>query len=63
MEIELERKLPPWKLTRPKRKSGSSVKLSAEDKAAARERARHAGRRYPNLIDNMWAAQRSKGLR
>jgi hypothetical protein len=38
----------------------NSEKLSAEDKAAARARARRAGRRYPNLIDNMWATQRNE---
>ncbi len=37
--------------TRPARK------LTAEQIAAARARAERAGRRYPNLIDNMWAAK------
>jgi len=49
---------PPWKKKRPK--VGARVKLSAEDKEAARSRAARAGRRYPNLIDNMWAAKRKK---
>lgn len=49
---------PPWKKKRPR--VGKRVKLSAEDKAAARARAERAGRRYPNLVDNMWAAKRRK---
>jgi hypothetical protein len=48
---------PPWRKKRPRAKS---TKLSAEDKQAARTRAAKAGRRYPNLIDNMWAASRKK---
>ena len=41
--------LPPWK-----RKSRP---LSAVQVEAARRRAAQAGRRYPNLVDNMWAAR------
>ncbi|CAB4122534.1 hypothetical protein UFOVP29_33 [uncultured Caudovirales phage] len=33
-------------------------KLSDADKAAARARAKKAGRKYPNMVDNMWAAKR-----
>jgi len=51
---------PPWKKKRPR--VGKPMKLSAEDKEAARMRAARAGRRYPNLIDNMWAAKRKKTL-
>lgn len=55
---------PPWKKKNPRKKAGrKSVKLSAEQKDAARARARRAGRRYPNLVDNMWAAQRGKASR
>ena len=55
---------PPWKKPKPRKKSGGkSAKLSPEMRKAARERAAKAGRRYPNLIDNMWAAQRSKASR
>jgi hypothetical protein len=32
--------------------------LSAEDKAAAKARAKRAGRKYPNMVDNIWAAKR-----
>lgn len=48
-------KLPPWK----RKKSGAKpkTKLSAHQVEAARERAKQAKRRYPNLVDNMWAAK------
>ena len=46
---------PPWQKKKP---AGTpKKKLTAEAKAAARARAEKAGRRYPNLIDNMWAAK------
>lgn len=48
---------PPWKRARP---PGPRTKLSEHDKERARRRAARAGRRYPNLIDNMWAAQTAK---
>lgn len=46
--------LPPWKRPRP---PGTRSKLSPQQLAAARERAQQAGRRYPNLVDNLWAAK------
>jgi hypothetical protein len=46
---------PVWDQPNPKKTSKS---LSADDKAAARARAAQAGRPYPNLIDNMWAARK-----
>jgi len=46
---------PPWKRKSPTR--GKSAPLSEVQKAAARQRAEEAGRRYPNLVDNMWAAR------
>jgi hypothetical protein len=50
---------PPWKKKNPRKAAGRKAqKLTAEQKEAARARAERAGRRYPNLIDNMWAAQR-----
>jgi hypothetical protein len=48
-------KLAPWKRRRP---PGPRAKLSAEALSAARARAERAGRKYPNLVDNMWAARR-----
>ena len=47
-------KLPPWKRARP---PGKATPLSTRQIEAARARAAAAGRRYPNLVDNMWAAQ------
>lgn len=32
--------------------------LSPADKAAAKRRAKAAGRKYPNMVDNIWAARR-----
>lgn len=46
--------LPPWKRDQP---AGKSQALTPEQKAAAKARAELAGRRYPNLVDNMWAAR------
>ena len=46
--------LPPWKRKAP---PGKSHPLSPPQLYAARERAAQAGRRYPNLVDNMWAAR------
>jgi len=51
---------PPWK-KKPKGQSRSkSGKMSEEQVAMARARAEAAGRPYPNLIDNMWAARMGK---
>jgi hypothetical protein len=49
---------PPWKQPKPKGKR--KTKLTEEQIAMARARAEEAGRRYPNLIDNMWAAKWGK---
>lgn len=46
---------PPWKRTNPRQ--GRSRTLTQEQKSAARVRARKAGRRYPNLVDNMAVAR------
>jgi hypothetical protein len=40
--------------------ASESAPLSEKQKAAARKRAEEADRRYPNLVDNMWAARRPK---
>jgi len=47
----------PWKRPNPRQKTKTSRPLTEEQKKAARERARQAGRPYPNLVDNMWAAR------
>lgn len=49
-------KLPPWERKRPGIKP-SKKKLTPAQVAAAKARAERAGRRYPNLVDNMWAAK------
>ncbi len=35
---------------------GKSKAFTAAQKDKARARAKKAGRKYPNLVDNMWAA-------
>lgn len=45
----------PWDKDNPK-KAGAHKSLTPTQKAAAKARAEKAGRRYPNLIDNMWAS-------
>jgi hypothetical protein len=49
----------PWRRENPN-SIGKHKHLSAAAKAAAKHRAEAAGRRYPNLVDNMWAAQHDK---
>ena len=46
-----------WKTKNPKKKS---TKLTPAQKAAAKARAKKAGRPYPNLIDNMAVARENK---
>ena len=46
-----------WDRKNPKKKS---TKLTAAQKTAAKKRAKAAGRRYPNLVDNA-AVSRKKG--
>ena len=43
-----------WDKKNPKKKS---TPLSASQKKAAQARAKKAGRPYPNLVDNAWAAK------
>ena len=50
------RKKAPWNKAAPK-KSGHA-KLTPAKKARAKRSAKRAGRRYPNLVDNMRAASR-----
>jgi hypothetical protein len=46
---------PIWESKNPKKKSKP---LTASQKAAAKARAKKAGRKYPNMVDNAWAAGR-----
>ncbi len=47
---------PPWKKPRPKSLKAPRT-LTVAQKSAAKARADAAGRRYPNLVDNIWAAK------
>jgi hypothetical protein len=51
----------PWDRKNPRKKSGTSKGLTPAQKAEARARARAAGRRYPNLVDNMAVARAARG--
>ncbi len=51
-------KTPVWKKKRTKK--SATTKLTPEQIAAARARAAEHGRRYPNLIDNMWATKQAR---
>jgi hypothetical protein len=52
---------PPWKRKNPRKKAGKAPKtLSPARKAAAKRAAKKAGRRYPNLVDNMREASKPK---
>lgn len=48
----------PWKQANPKKATGKSRHLSTSQKTSAKRAATKAGRPYPNLIDNMRAAEK-----
>jgi hypothetical protein len=48
---------PPWKKPNPKTRP---TPLTEHQKRIAKRRADEAGRRYPNLVDNLWAAKQPK---
>jgi hypothetical protein len=48
----------PWDRAPPKK--AKHTHLTPAKKAAAKKRARKAGRPYPNLVDNMRVARKSK---
>ena len=48
---------PIWERKNPKKKSKT---LTSGQKSAAKARAKKAGRKYPNMVDNAWAAQRGR---
>jgi hypothetical protein len=56
MERVKKQTTPPWKKKPPKRTK--HVKLTEEEKREAKARAEKAGRRYPNLVDNMAIARK-----
>jgi hypothetical protein len=45
---------PIWEKKNPNKKSKP---LTDKQKSAAKERAKKAGRKYPNMVDNAWAAR------
>jgi len=49
----------PWKRAKPKPNS-PATKLTPQSKARAKAAAARAGRRYPNLVDNMNAARKQR---
>jgi hypothetical protein len=59
-QYRMPSKTPPWKRPRPSSAQRPAA-LSPALKAAAKARADAAGRRYPNLVDNMWAARQRRG--
>jgi hypothetical protein len=50
----------PWKTPKPKGSGGQ--KLTPEEIEMARDRAAKAGRRYPNLVDNMAVLKLRKAM-
>ncbi len=57
----MAKKTEPWNRANPKKKSrGRSTPLTAEQKASAKAAAKRAGRKYPNLVDNMRAAMKKR---
>ena len=54
----------PWKRANPRKRAGKASKhLSAPEKATAKARAKRAGRRYPNLVDNMRMAAKKQSAK
>ena len=54
----------PWKRPNPRKRGGKGSKhLSPAKKAAAKASAKRAGRPYPNLVDNMRMAKKSKTVK
>ena len=51
-----------WDRPNPRAERGESQKLSPSQKARARARARAAGRPYPNMVDNIWAARNEETM-
>jgi hypothetical protein len=53
----MKKKVPFWETKNPKK---TSKKLTPAQKSAARARAKAAGRKYPNLVDNAAVTKKSK---
>lgn len=50
----------PWKRAAPKSPAAKGTKLTPKYRARAKAAAKRAGRRYPNLVDNMAAARQQR---
>lgn len=48
----------PWEKAAPKK--SRHTKLSTKSKSQAKAAAKHAGRKYPSLVDNMNAAKKQR---
>jgi hypothetical protein len=59
METVFAMPTPPWKQTKPAA-GAAKTKLTPESIEWAKARAKAAGRRYPNLVDNMAASRRQQ---
>lgn len=55
----MSNKKKPWEGKNPKPKS-KRKSLTPSQKAAAKNRAKKAGRKYPNLVDNMAVSKKKK---
>lgn len=53
-------KTKPWKRKNPQAAKGRSKHLTPSQKAEAKASAKRAGRKYPNLVDNMRVAAKAK---
>jgi Domain of unknown function (DUF6321) len=54
----------PWKRANPRKRAGKASKhLSPPEKSAAKACAKRAGRRYPNLVDNMRMAAKKQSAK
>jgi hypothetical protein len=51
---------PPWKTANPRKKAGKGSQRLSPARKAAKRSAKKAGRRYPNLVDNILAASKKK---
>jgi hypothetical protein len=54
-----KKKKPPWERANPKAKE-RTTSLTGAQKSKAKASAKRAGRRYPNLVDNMNAARKKR---
>lgn len=54
-----KKKKPPWERTNPKAEKRTKP-LTGAQKSKTKASAKRAGRRYPNLVDNMNAAKKKR---